>query len=776
MSLAVGGFFGASLREAAHQYPLIAIEVALCAVLFLAFLAVRRRPPLFARLTSLSSRLANRRKLAVLCVFFAALGAHLAVLPWLPPPIPGIHDEFSYLLMSDTFASGRLANSVHPMAIFFESFHIDQWPTYASMYPPAAGIALAAGQVLGHPIIGVWLATAVFCASLCWMLQAWLPPRWALFGALIAVCRIGIFSYWANSYWGGSVAAVGGCLLWGGVGRAIRSPRAGSAVVMALGAVILATSRPYEGAWVCLPAIGLLVASILHPRFPTRAIVRKTILPAAAVLFAGAAALGYYDARVFGSPFTIDHVVNRKLYAVAPTFLGQKVKTPFPRYHHEVMKAFYTEFELNAVQGTGRRSILALTGRKAAIFWVFFLGPALTVPFLAYFAGARRRSNSRWPALGFLSMLVGLAILAWPTGPHYFAPGVGGLYVILVEGFRRLRASRRRLGRAGPALARALAAALVLILPFRALADRLRLRVDSVTPIPWHSAQVYPLRDRERVMARLRSLGGKHLVIVRYAKEHVTGKEYVYNRADIDRSDVVWAREVPNAIRNLSLVYYFRNRRVWLYCPDESRLVLPYPRSWPDLAPPPDIAPTRADVAADLSPKHPLTRGRLAMLFARAHDGGDAGVPTTGGVNGIFYDCDEPSDVYFRDVRSTDPFCKQVHRIAALGWTAGCSPAPAFCPEQRVTRQQMAIFLGRAAAPGGAPPSAYADEGTGRSYDCSVAAPFTDIEKSSPACRAVGYLWAIGAIDGSADSRFRPRDVPNEITAARSVSLAFGLK
>lgn len=204
------------------------IEAALSALaLALAFAVPSLGSHWFEAIERSFGKLARRRGLSVVVVGLTALALRLALLPILPIPTPAAMDEFSYLLIADTFAHGRLANPTSPMWAHLESPLVLWHPTHVGIYHPAQGVFMAVGQVLlGHPFWGVWLSVGIMCAAICWMLQAWVGESWALLGGFPAAIRFGTFSYWADGYWGGAVAAIGGALVLGVLPRIKQERRA----------------------------------------------------------------------------------------------------------------------------------------------------------------------------------------------------------------------------------------------------------------------------------------------------------------------------------------------------------------------------------------------------------------------------------------------------------------------------------------------------------------------------------------------------------------------
>ena len=70
-------------------------------------------------------------------------------------------------------------------------------------------------------------------------------------------------------------------------------------------------------------------------------------------------------------------------------------------------------------------------------------------------------------------------------------------------------------------------------------------------------------------MRQLQNMPGKHLVIVHYAPDHSSHIDWIANRADIDASKIVWARDMGNP-RNQELLLYFKDRRTWRVEADDS--------------------------------------------------------------------------------------------------------------------------------------------------------------------------------------------------------------
>jgi hypothetical protein len=520
-------------------------------------------------------KLARRRRLAVLFTGVAALAARAALLPVLPIREPSVTDEFSYLLAADTFASGRLANPAHPMWTHFESMHILQQPVYASMYHAAQGVVLAAGKVVaGHAWAGVWASVGIMCALTCWMLQGWLPPGWALLGGLLAVLRLGLFGYWINSYWGGAVAAIGGLLVLGAMPRIMRGAHVRHALCMAAGMVILANSRPYEGFVMCLGVCVVLAVWLRKQRrFRWRPAAIKLAVPVLFVLAVSGLAMCFYYSRVTGNPFRMPYQLDRDQYAPARIFLWER-PWPMPEFRHESMRKFYAGWELSTFMAAKDPAGLAInTMGKAGSFWMFFLGPALTLPLLAGWRLFRDRRIRPLLIIGGV-FLFGLSLNTW-FYPHYAAPATGLFYVLVLQGLRHVRVWHRQGRPVGMAMARAVPVVCVAMAVARVCAQPLSAYMPPDQPPTWYYTRPGNT-ERARILERLKREAGLQLVIVRYRPNHNFFDEWVYNDASIDTAHVVWAREMDEA-SNRALLDYFRDRRVWLVDADAAPAILsPY--------------------------------------------------------------------------------------------------------------------------------------------------------------------------------------------------------
>jgi hypothetical protein len=532
------------------------------------------------------TRLAGGPKRAILTAAALTFVSCL-VINWISPYAPLVPDEFSYLLASDTFAHGRLTNPPHPLWEHFEAFHVNPLPTYQSKYPPGQGLFMAAGQVLtGLPIVGVCLSMAAASAALCWMLLAWVPPRWALFGALLPALRFGSlqqwdeywFSYWSRTFWGGAVAAMGAALVFGALPRILRSARRGDAAWLALGVIVLANSRPLEGAVAALPvAVALLIWAWTHWRDAWR-----VAIPMAAVLLTGMLAMAYYNYRGTGDPLKLPYVVNMELYEVAPVFIFQSPK-PAKTYNHEPLRAYYFDFMLQGYHE--KRSGSGFTPQHWTLMLQFFLGFALYLPVVCAFG----RPYHRWAIFAAATIILeiltsAISSFANVLRPHYAAPIAPWFVFLAVTGLRRMRTFRLGSRSFGRPLAECIIAIALLSM---VMALGLRLTRD----VNYNSISF--VRDRPAITKQLEANGHKNLVLVSYGPKHNPHLDWVSNGADLVGAAVLWARDMGRE-KNARLLEYYSDRKVWrLHVAENKPELTPYREPLNDLSAPASDVPAR---------------------------------------------------------------------------------------------------------------------------------------------------------------------------------------
>jgi hypothetical protein len=379
--------------------------------------------------------------------------------------------------------------------------------------------------------------------------------------------RFGVFSYWDNSYWGGALAAIGGCLVLGTLPRVVRKQRVWDALVMALGIGVLANTRPYEGLVLTLTVGVALLWLILRGKHrPTlRTAVLHIALPSFLLLGIVAMAMGYYFWRVTGNPFRMPYTINQQQYSAAGYFVWQSPK-PTPMYHHKIISDFYLKAELpRFVAARSVTGFLRVTAIKVVAIWAFYIGPALTIPLFS-FPWIVRDKRIRWLLIAGATSFIGSSFFPFFYA-HYFSPATACLVALVVQSARHQRAWSWDGRPVGLFLVLATVLICALMVPIQI----------GMVFVQSKSRESQPEMARENVVTQLSSLPGRQLALVRYGPSHaLLAPDWVDNGADIDNQKVVWARDMGPE-QNQELLQYYKDRRVWLIEPDENPpMVLPY--------------------------------------------------------------------------------------------------------------------------------------------------------------------------------------------------------
>jgi hypothetical protein len=391
---------------------------------------------------------------------------------------------------------------------------------------------------------------------MCWMMQAWLPPKWALFGTLLAILAFGVSSLWMNSYLSGAVSGIGGALVLGAVRRLIRpGARVRQSVMLGIGVVLLMNTRPFEGMVLTAAALLYLVLGVSRRGWAQIAV------PAGLILGAGLIFMGFYNWRVTGSPVRMPYEVNRDTYGWPENlgFLPAKHVT----LRHRVLRDMYRkEIAHHNIYSSWNWFVDSLDLR-AFENWSFFCGPVLTIPLLLLpkvFVDRRTR-----PLVIILALMLGLNLFQMVLYPYHLGPIVAALYAVIAQGSRHIYVFLSRTKpMPGGKSARAMAFALLLPLSV-ALVSTMKLEAfDLGIPLTYWEHATEGHRDaRAYLQDWLSHRPGKQLVVVHYSSYHSPDQEWVYNGADIDNSKVVWAREM-DAKSDARLLSYFKDRQVWL--------------------------------------------------------------------------------------------------------------------------------------------------------------------------------------------------------------------
>ncbi|CDZ78492.1 hypothetical protein BN59_02802 [Legionella massiliensis] len=527
-----------------------------------------------------SSKLNQLTSNLVLCFlipFLMVLIGRFVIFSDIPTPQPLIEDEFSYLLAGDTFASFRMTNPMHAFWEHFESIHLIVKPSYMSKYPPMQGLILALGQlVFGSPWVAVVISMAIFCGLLPWVFRAWTTVNWAMLGALLATYKIGIVSYWTDSYWGGGAAAIGGALVLGSVKRLVEKSTSGMLAIFSLGSCILANSRPFEGLVFLLGCAGYVLAQ-WHGRYKEKLplLAKNMRVSLLVIIIPTLLLMGLYNDRVTGNLTELPYTEYDKQYSIWTPFVWQQVPDNEPIYRHDFIRRAAVEWD-GGIKQASRHYPMTVFLNDFIRNFQFYFGDSFyfILLFLVLFligdgTNLMRSIFFKQPnraAMGILLFYCLISCLILDVVPHYTAPAAALIYLAMTMALRTMSEYSYKKTEVGKIFC------LTLSLFFIVSTASLMSSNENRFLFP----KKHFLEKRNRVLSLLNSQPGQLLVFVHQGKLNDPNDIWVYNQANIDASKIVWANDMTPE-KNQGLIDYYGNKRTVWHLNDDAKLTLaPY--------------------------------------------------------------------------------------------------------------------------------------------------------------------------------------------------------
>jgi len=313
-----------------------------------------------------------------------------------------------------------------------------------------------------------------------------------------------------------------------------------------------ANVRPYDGlAAAMVPMVVLMWKVWTISGDARKRMTRRVVIPCAVVVVLVAAWMSYNNYRVTGDPLKMAYQAHSEQYMIVPAFLWQRMADHKLTYSHEALRVHHEGWEVQFYNvQRSLASFVRVRLRYLAHIWSFYVNWVLTIPVVVGFFLAIRRPFR----LALASMICVFAAVTFTTwsADRFVSPVGSVIFLLIALGMKYMtgfiRDNRIRL---------IIAAAL----PILILSMMFVFQQQVVTP---DSASVHPMKQqRVDVIQRLMKEPGRDLVFVRSTPKPDSYFEWVYNRANIDQQEVVFAR-YHSASDNKELIGYYPDRRVWL--------------------------------------------------------------------------------------------------------------------------------------------------------------------------------------------------------------------